>query len=81
MTANQALLQFLADMNDLPVSRHCCIETSAWGAALLAGLGAGLYDLSAITRLVQHEKVIKPFTHFDREEKYAQWKSALARVL
>lgn len=44
MMANGWLTQFLSDILNLPVERPVCIETSALGAAYLAGLGAGLYQ-------------------------------------
>ncbi len=44
MVANDWMLQFLADMLDTPVERPRVAETTALGAALLAGLQVGLYD-------------------------------------
>ena len=44
MTANDWLMQFLADVLDMPVERPTVTETTALGAARLAGLGAGLYS-------------------------------------
>src|SRR5690606_1287665 len=43
MSANNWLLQFLSDMIAVKVQRPACIETSALGAAYLAGLQAGVY--------------------------------------
>lgn len=43
MVANDWFCQFLADILDVPVERPEVIETTALGAAYLAGLGAGLY--------------------------------------
>ncbi len=42
MAANDWLCQFLADLLDLPVERPAMLETTALGAALLAGIGIGL---------------------------------------
>lgn len=44
MVANDWLLQCLADITGVPVERPDNIETTALGAARLAGLGAGVYD-------------------------------------
>ena len=44
MVANDWLLQFLADLLDMPVQRPAVQETTALGAAYLAGIGAGLFD-------------------------------------
>ena len=42
-SANGFLMQFQADITDIPVVRPRILETTALGAALLAGLGAGVY--------------------------------------
>lgn len=44
MVANDWMVQFLADILDIPVDRPRVLETTALGAAYLAGLKAGLYD-------------------------------------
>ncbi|MBQ8432103.1 MAG: glycerol kinase GlpK [Clostridia bacterium] len=41
--ANQFLLQFQSDILGLPLLRPACVETTAWGAAALAGLSVGMY--------------------------------------
>src|SRR3546814_1125186 len=43
MSANDWMAQDLADMLDLPVERPADVETTALGAAMLAGIGAGLF--------------------------------------
>ena len=43
MAANDWLAQDLADMLDLEVERPAFVETTALGAAMLAGVGAGLF--------------------------------------
>ena len=43
MTANDWLAQDLADMLDVPVERPAFVETTALGAAMLAGVGSGLF--------------------------------------
>ncbi len=42
-SANRLLMQLQADLLDVPVQRPAVLETTALGAALLAGLGVGLY--------------------------------------
>jgi len=44
MIANNWLLQFLADITDIPVERPVYSETTVLGAAFLAGLGAGMFS-------------------------------------
>ena len=44
MVVNDALCQYLSDILAIPVERPVDVETTALGAALLAGVGAGLYE-------------------------------------
>ena len=44
MVVNNALCQFIADLLDVPVQRPAHTETTALGAAMLAGVGAGVYE-------------------------------------
>lgn len=61
MAANTWLVQFLADMLDIPVERPVVIETTVLGVAYLAGLTTGLYaSLDAVTRLWQSERQFTP---------------------
>ena len=50
MAANDWLAQDLADMLALEVERPRFVETTALGAAMLAGLGAGLFGWRAVAQ-------------------------------
>jgi glycerol kinase len=67
-------------MLDRPIEIPTCTETTALGAAYLAGLQAGIYkdldDIAASWSLAQRYEP-KPN---DRERKYAGWKTAVSRV-
>ena len=82
MTANDWLMQFLADVLDLPVERPTVTETTALGAARLAALGAGLYssprDMSGRWRLDRRFEPSMPAG--TREHLLAGWDDAVARV-
>lgn len=83
MVANDWLLQFMADVLDIPVERPVVMETTALGAAFLAGLKAGLYqspdDVAAIWRSdARFEPAMKAT---DRERLLAGWKKAVTRTL
>lgn len=82
MTKNTWLLQFLADMLGCAVVRNTCVETSALGAALLAGLGANIYkNLEEIEQLIHAEAVVAPAMSDEiREKNYAEWQVAVRRV-
>lgn len=83
MTANDWLLQFLSDIIQVTVDRPRCIETSALGAAYLAGLGVGIYSsLSEITNLWQCDKSFNPqMTIVARDQLYQGWQQAVARII
>jgi len=82
MVGNDWLMQFLADTLDLPVERPAVTETTALGAARLAGLGVGLYDstdsLAAGWRCARR---FEPGMKRDKRDRlYAGWTAAVARV-
>ena len=82
MTTNDWLMQFLADVLDLPVERPTVTETTALGAARLAGLGAGLYPSPhALFGRWRLERRFEPsMPAGTRERLLAGWDDAVARV-
>lgn len=83
MAANNWLLQFLSDILNLEVQRPTCIETSALGAAYLAGLQVGIYQsLDEISQLWQMNASFTPVMPMtQREMLYQGWKKAVQRVM
>ncbi|MEQ8751455.1 MAG: glycerol kinase GlpK [Amphiplicatus sp.] len=83
MVANDWLMQFLADILDMPVERPVIMETTALGAAFLAGLQAGLYgstdDVAAIWR--RDARFEPQMIASERETLLAGWRKAIARTL
>ncbi|HWK96493.1 MAG TPA: glycerol kinase GlpK [Pseudolabrys sp.] len=83
MTASDETMQFLADILAAPVDRPVVMETTALGAAYLAGRAAGLCpDLDGFAAQWQLDRRFSP--HMDaqtRERKYAGWKDAVRRTL
>jgi glycerol kinase len=80
--ANDFLMQFQADLLGVPVDRPVVVESTACGAAFLAGLGVGLWgsarELEGVRR---RERLFEPAMDASRrEELYAGWKAAVARV-
>ena len=57
-SANGFLMQFQADIGNIPVVRPAVLETTALGAALLAGLGAGVYGSVEETAAVWHPDLV-----------------------
>lgn len=83
MTANNWLLQFLANITNLTITRQTCIESSALGAAYLAGLQVGTFSsLDDIKRHRQMEKIFTPQTdQLEYSQYYQGWKSAIKRLI
>ncbi|MFY9179150.1 MAG: glycerol kinase GlpK [Venatoribacter sp.] len=82
MVVNNWLMQFLTDILGIPIARPQEVETTALGAALLAGLQVGIYqDLNDIAKLWQVERQYRPqLSLIKREELYAGWLKAINRV-
>lgn len=83
MVANNWLAQDLADMLDIQVERPDFIETTALGAAMLAGLGAGLYkSLEDATVMRGGVTRFSPqISKGHRNTRLSGWADALSRVL
>lgn len=83
MVANDWMVQFLADMLAVPVSRPRVTETTALGAAMLAGLQQGVINSVAdIAALWQPEREFQPSMDAGRRQQlYAGWQDAVRRVL
>lgn len=82
-SANNFLMQFQADMLGVPVERPAVTETTALGAAYLAGLACGFYkDLDALAAGAEPPTVFEPKADdAARAEKLSAWEAALGRVL
>ena len=80
-SANGLTMQFQADLLDVPVVRPACIETTALGAAYLAGLQVGFWDsLDAIARQWREDTRFTPSMNgARREELLARWHRAVER--
>ena len=82
MVANNWMLQFLADIINAPVERPTTTETTALGAAYLAGLQAGVYgSLDDIKQNWQRNRRFQPVMESQQREKLlSQWRDAVVRV-
>lgn len=82
MTANNALMQRLADLTGIEVVRPVQSEATAWGAAFLAGLGAGIFaSLEDGRRLWAQDGSFTPACDIARRDaERAGWKTAVGRV-
>jgi len=82
MTRNDWLMQFLADTLALPVERPEVTETTALGAAYLAGLASGLWgSLEDIASNWRRERLFEPrMAAAERSRLYDGWRDAVDRV-
>ena len=80
-TANNFLMQFQADILGCPIVRPADIETTALGAAYLAGLATGFYKSTAdLEKFWKSERVFEPaMSSARRKELVAGWNDAVAR--
>lgn len=79
--ANNHLMQFQADILDTEVHRPEVIESTAMGAAFLAGIQVGLWTQADINQNRPMNRVFKPtFDRVKRKRLYANWKKAVARA-
>ncbi|MFO1143497.1 MAG: glycerol kinase GlpK [Amaricoccus sp.] len=83
MTANDWVLQDLADILGAPVDRPRVLETTALGAAWLAGMRAGICPgPEEFARTWALDRRFEPAMPIElREERYAGWKDAVRRTL
>lgn len=83
MAANDWLCQFLADILVAPVERPATVETTALGAAFLAGLATGVWDgLDAVERTWSREGRFEArMAEESRQRMVAGWRQAVSRVL
>lgn len=82
-SVNNALMQFQADLLGVTVKRPAVSETTALGAAYLAGLAVGYWqDPSDVTRNWVLDRQFSPSMPAERRDSlYAHWRKAVSRVL
>lgn len=82
-SANNFLMQFQADMLDVPVQRPKTLETTALGVAYLAGLAVGFWkDQNEIkANWAIDREFLSKMSEEDRSKKYAGWKRAVERAM
>ena len=79
---NALLLQMQADLCGVPVVRPKNIETTALGAAQLAGLGCGFWNGQDLSRMRRPDRTFRPgWDPARRKDAIAGWKQAVRRAL
>lgn len=80
-SGNEALMQFQADILGVRVVRPAVTETTALGAALLAGLGVGFWKPETIDGLGRNERIFEPRMPRPAAAEFrARWNEAVSRT-
>ena len=82
-SVSNIMMQIQADMAQTKVDRPKCVETTALGAAYLAGLAVGVWDsLDDIQQNREIDRIFEPKMPLDvRNKYYAGWKKAVTRAM
>lgn len=83
MTANETLMQFQADILDVPVVRPKVAETTALGAAYAAGIAVGYWsgEQDVIDNWAEDRRWEPALDDAERERTYRNWKKAVTKTL
>ena len=81
-SVSNVMMQFQADMLDVPVNRPKCVESTALGAAYLAAIGVGLYrDETDVLHYWQSEKIFTPMmSEVERANRQRGWTKAVEKA-
>jgi len=82
-SANNFLMQFQSDIMGVPVNRPVCVETTALGAAYLAGLGVGFWkDAQTLAKSWKSDRVFEPKMSAEERKKLLDgWNKAVEKTL
>ena len=82
LSMNNFLAQRLADMLDVEVQRPDSVEATSLGAALMAGLYAGLWTSDQLGQVLEVDRVFMPkMSDIERKERYDVWKDRVNRCI
>jgi len=83
MSASNWAMQFLADITGAPVDRPNVLETTALGAAWLAGMRAGVYPTQAeFAHTWALDRTFTPqMDEANKDRRYSGWKNAIGRTI
>ncbi|WP_109832410.1 glycerol kinase GlpK [Reichenbachiella versicolor] len=81
-SVNNYLMQFQSDIMNVDVRRPKNIESTAIGAALIAGITAGIWKKDTVISKISVDKVFKPkMDEYTRDELYTGWHNAVKRCM
>jgi glycerol kinase len=80
-TNNLYLMQFQADLLNVPVLRSSVQEATAWGVAKLAGIASGIIeDLNAVDRTVRYKTFSPKMSSSVRSVALSRWRCAVSQL-
>ena len=82
-SVNNLMLQFQADILDATLLRPAVTESTAWGAAMLAGLSTGFWESTDELALLcsSGDRFISKMGERERAARLAGWHEAVGRVM
>ncbi|KAF7277031.1 hypothetical protein GWI33_008726, partial [Rhynchophorus ferrugineus] len=80
MTANSLLMQLQADLAGLTIAKPSMAESTALGAAMVAGHAVGNWDLSGPMN-IPCDKWTPKISENERDMKYSKWKLAVEKAM
>lgn len=81
-TANNFLMQFQADLLQIPVQRYANVEMTSAGAAYMAGIGQNILDYESLRSLNKTDKIFYPAIDKKSADRYYRgWKRAIKSAL
>jgi len=79
---NNFLAQDMADMLDAVVNRPASVEATSLGAAEMAALAVGFWDIEDMNKALEIDRSFTPqITEEEREKRYAIWQDAIKRSI
>jgi len=79
--ANNFLMQFQANVLDVKINRPELIETTAFGAAYLAGIGSGFWDVLDFNSIRKTDRIfVLKEDHLDYSQLYLGWQQAILKA-
>ncbi len=80
-SVNNFLMQFQANLMDVKINRPTLIETTAFGAAYLAGIGSGFWQIAEFDQIRKTDHIFNPQAdELNYSELYSGWKQAVTKA-
>lgn len=81
MTANGLLMQLQSDLSGIAVSKPYMAESTALGAAMVAGAAVQCWDIETVTMSIPQKVWHPKMSRGERDQRYGKWKMAVERAM